>query len=356
MTAKRKPQKLICLGAALALCFSLITPVTAADDPLASAVPVSMEQTMNGTLTAGHQTDLYRLDVQSSGTLTYKLEFYMAALDVRLLNQDGQVIKAWRQRQDGGLQPGSAVIGFSVEQGVYYVQLKRRSGDGAYTLIQTFDGAKTTEIQPNDTLETAQPLILGETVWGVIAVGYEKNARDKDVYKFDVPASKNITFTLSSRLSGVYIHLYDAEGEEIKYAFGAADKNTGRSRISRTYKLAAGSYYLLVKGGSGTGPYSLKAAEAAPPAKTAVKSLIRRGQYQNLQVNLRKAAGAEGYQICISTNAGFKQAVTYRKTKLSSSYHLAKGKTYYVKARAYRKNSEGGYIYGKFSAAKKIRL
>ena len=39
-----------------------------------------------------------------------------------------------------------------------------------------------------------------------------------------------------------------------------------------------------------------------------------------------------------------------------SSYHLAKGKTYYVKARAYRKNSEGGYIYGGFSKVKKIRL
>lgn len=360
MTAKRKLQKLLCLGAALALCFSLITPVTAAAGPLASAVPVSMEhgveQTMSGTLTAGDQTDLYRLDVQKSGTLNYKLKFYMSAVDILLLNQDGQAIKTWYQRWDENLKLGSAAIRFSVEPGIYYVQVKRRGGDGAYTLTQTFDEAKTAEIQPNDTLETAQPLTLGEAACGVIAVGYEKNARDKDVYRFEVPAAKNITFTLSSKLSGAYIHLYDAEGEEIRYAFGMADKNTGRNNISRTYKLAAGSYYLLVKGGSDTGAYTLKAAVAIPPAKAAVRSLIRRSQYQNLQVDLKKVSGAEGYQIYISADAGFKKAQVYRKTKISSSYHLAKGKTYYVKARAYKKNSEGGYIYGKFSAAKKIKL
>lgn len=359
MSLGRRKKRWLCAGLASVL-FLLTTPVFGADSPLHAAVSVHLdqaaEQTLSGALNGGHQTELYRLDVKQSGTLRHKLTFSLAALDVRLLNQDGQVIKTWYQRRDETLRTGSGEIRFSVEPGTYYIQLKRRSGDGNYQLTQSFDEEKTTELQPNDTLEQAQPLALGDTAYGVIGIGYARNSRDKDVYRLEIPAAKNITFTLNSALSGAYLHLYDAQGEQIKYAFAMTDKNTGRNQIRRTYKLAAGIYYLLVKGGSDTGAYTLKAAAAVPPAKTAIKSLVRRSQYQNLQINLKKVKGAEGYQIYIGEDAGFKKVQRYRKTKLTSSYHLAKGKTYYVKARAYRKNSEGGYIYGGFSKVKKIRL
>ncbi len=361
MSAVRWRRRLFCAGF-LPVLFLLLAagPAFGADDPLHGAVPLYLdraaEQTVSGALHDGHQTELYRLDVKQSGTLRWKLTFDLAALDVRLLNSDGQVIKAWYQRWDAALQIGSGEIRFSAEPGTYYIQLKRRNGDGNYQLTQSFDEEKTTEQQPNDTLEQAQPLALGDTAYGVIGIGYARNARDQDVYRLEIPAAKNITFTLNSALSGAYLHIYDAEGEQVHYAFATADSDTGCSRIRRTYRLAAGTYSLLVKGGSDTGAYTLKAAAAVPPAKTAIRSLVRRSRYQNLQISLKEVKGAEGYQICIAEDAGFQKVRRYRKTKPASSYHLAKGKTYYVKARAYRKNSEGGYIYGRFSKVKKIRL
>lgn len=86
------------------------------------------------------------------------------------------MIKTWYQRRDETLRTGSGEIRFSVEPGIYYIQLKRRSGDGNYQLTQSFDEEKTTELQPNDTLEQAQPLALGDTAYGVIGIGYARNS------------------------------------------------------------------------------------------------------------------------------------------------------------------------------------
>lgn len=356
----RRGQKAVCLALMLCLSCFLCMPVygLAAETPLNGAVSVSMDQpqTLRGALDEGCKSRLYRLDIEETGTLTYQLEFQIQAIDLRLFNENGQPVRTWYLRWDEDLRQGSREIRFSAESGVYYLQIKRRGGEGAYTLTQTFAVEKTTELQPNETLEQAQPLALGQTAYGVIAVGFEKNARDRDVYRLDVSKTKNITFDLRSKLPAAYLHIYDAEGGEIRYAFAAADKNTSQNRISRTYRLPAGRYYLLVKGGSDTGAYTLRAAAAVLPGQTAVTSLARRSVWQNLRVRLKQVKGADGYEIWTADNARFQKAAKYRKTKLSASFHMPKGKTWYVKARAYKKNSEGGRMYGRFSKVKKIRL
>lgn len=347
---KKTVKKLMSLFIALSLCLSLVTPVVAAADPLEEAVSVGMDQTMSGQLSRENNTDLYRLDVQSSGVLNYKLKFYMTGMYMRLLDQDGKEIKRWYQFWDSSLQMGTLTTDFAVEPGTYYIQLQWNNADGSYTLEQTFEKAESTEVQPNDSLEQAQRLTLGDKAYGVL--GFD----DKDVYKVVVPKTKNITLTFTSKLAGAYLYLYDADGKELKRAFALADSNTGINKIQKIYKLPAGTYYLLIKGNNDTGSYSLKAAATAVPAKAVIKSLSRRSQYANLKISLKKASYAEGYQIYIASNSKFKNADKYQTTQLTANYHKAKGKTFYVKVRAYRKNSEGGYIYGKFSAVKKIKL
>lgn len=70
----------------------------------------------------------------------------------------------------------------------------------------------------------------------------------------------------------------------------------------------------------------------------------------------KKAAGAAGYQIVYSTTKDFKskKSVTTKNTKATIS-KLAKGKTYYVKIRAYKKDVEGN-LFSAWASFKAVKV
>ncbi len=79
------------------------------------------------------------------------------------------------------------------------------------------------------------------------------------------------------------------------------------------------------------------------------------------QVNARGSYGETGYEIRYSTSSKFKSSkkVTVSRRKkgkyTSKSWKVKKGKTYYVKVRAYMKTKTGKKIYTKYSKGKKIK-
>ena len=79
---------------------------------------------------------------------------------------------------------------------------------------------------------------------------------------------------------------------------------------------------------------------------------------KNLVVKYFKVSGAKGYQITYATNSKFtkgkKVVNTTKRTKIIQK--LKKGKTYYVRVRAYKKDSTGRKVYGKYSTVKKIKI
>lgn len=79
---------------------------------------------------------------------------------------------------------------------------------------------------------------------------------------------------------------------------------------------------------------------------------------KNLVVKYSKVSGAKGYQITYATNSKFtkgkKVVNTTKRTKTIQK--LKKGKTYYVRVRAYKKDSTGRKVYGKYSTVKKIKI
>lgn len=59
-----------------------------------------------------------------------------------------------------------------------------------------------------------------------------------------------------------------------------------------------------------------------------------------------------------STDKKFKKSVT-KKTTSKTSFTLTKlkkGKTYYVRVRAYKVDSTGKKVYGKYTSAKKVKI
>ena len=94
--------------------------------------------------------------------------------------------------------------------------------------------------------------------------------------------------------------------------------------------------------------------------KVAKASLTSAKNSKSKQILLKykKVSGAKGYEISYSTNKKFKKAVT-KKNTAKTSYtisKLKKGKIYYVRIRAYRMDSTGKKVYGKYSSMKKVKV
>ena len=94
--------------------------------------------------------------------------------------------------------------------------------------------------------------------------------------------------------------------------------------------------------------------------KVAKASLTSAKNSKSKQILLKykKVSGAKGYEISYSTDKKFKKAVT-KKNTAKTSYtisKLKKGKTYYVRIRAYKMDSTGKKVYGKYSSVKKVKV
>lgn len=83
---------------------------------------------------------------------------------------------------------------------------------------------------------------------------------------------------------------------------------------------------------------------------------VKKKSKTSATVKFKKVSGATGYVISYATDKNFKKAktVTTKKTTYVLK-KLKKGKTYYVKVRAY-KTVNKKKVYGKYSASKKVSL
>lgn len=78
---------------------------------------------------------------------------------------------------------------------------------------------------------------------------------------------------------------------------------------------------------------------------------------QSAAITVSKVSGAKGYQILYADNAKFKDAKTITLSKTSTTLkNLQKGKTYYVKARAYKMDSTGKKVFGAYGKSKKVKI
>lgn len=107
-----------------------------------------------------------------------------------------------------------------------------------------------------------------------------------------------------------------------------------------------------------TGFATGKPYRSAVSAPAKAKSLPIKAGKKSMKIKLKKVSGADGYRVMYSTNKAFRKAVkkvTTKKVALTVK-KLKKGKTYYVKAAAYKMDASGKKLYGKYSAAVKVKI
>lgn len=93
--------------------------------------------------------------------------------------------------------------------------------------------------------------------------------------------------------------------------------------------------------------------------KTPSKPTLKNKKKKQLTITVKKVTGAAGYQVTYSTDKKFKKKVTKNKNITKNTLtlkNLKKGKTYYVKVKAYKKDSTGKKVYSKFSKVAKLKI
>jgi hypothetical protein len=117
------------------------------------------------------------------------------------------------------------------------------------------------------------------------------------------------------------------------------------SKVSEIPKGSMGDMTLIAKWTKvSTGQAKINSATKASATKITLK--------------LNPVSGVQGYQIVYANNTGFtsgKKTVTTKALTYSLT-NLKKGKTYYVKVRAYKLDSCGNRVYGKYSTLRKVIL
>lgn len=107
-----------------------------------------------------------------------------------------------------------------------------------------------------------------------------------------------------------------------------------------------------------TGNLTLTAKWTRVTVKTPSKPTLKYKK-SKLTVTIKKVSGAAGYQVTYSTDKKFKKKVTKKDItgKTLTIKKPKKNQTYYVKVKAYKKDSTGKKVYSsKFSAVSKLKI
>ncbi len=105
--------------------------------------------------------------------------------------------------------------------------------------------------------------------------------------------------------------------------------------------------------GSGSTTTDTTATAAVNVAKTTWGKAKKSGT--SLNISWKKAAGAQKYEVQVSTSKKMTKATKKTVTKTSCKMKGKKNKKYYVRVRGIATDSTGNTIYGKWSTVKKIK-
>ena len=320
----------------LALCLTLtLVPLAFAvsdsgsNDSLESAQPVSLGDSISGEISPKGDVDFYSFQLTQSGKVTLDMKAYMEYYSLLLYNSSGERI--WYDDHNQWTES----VGFRndtyhlfLESGTYYLQVKGsywNDGDsnypGTYEIKTAFDPANATEAEPNNSIDQANPVTLGEPIRGVIA----QNG-DYDWFQFAQTASNVLSIDVTAYMEYYSLLIYNASGSLIWYDdHNQWTESSGYRTDAYQVDLEPGTYYLQVKGSywkdgdssyPGTYTLTLHAGEAAVPVT-------------GVTLNKTSLTLAEGEQAALTASVqpsnATNAAVTWRSSNTKVATVSSKG-------------------------------
>lgn len=373
-----------------------LTAYAGAYDTTATARDYALGTTTTGYFSDNDEIDFLRVDVPQSGKINFMNEgsgkYYIY---IYSSNDLSSYITGFYTSYNSNL--GKAyddTDSIYLVSGTYYFKVDGYSNN-SYTISTTFTPANESFAESldvnNDIIGNANPIALDTTYNGMLGSNDEF-----DFYLFTVPTgTQTINISADNKIA---FSVYSTNGNRLAgewYAY--MNDSTGRADRSESVSLDAGTYCLKITRYNGACFYSFSinsphqhaynySYTVAPTyttkgydifacscgdsyatnytpvkklGKVKLNSVSSVKKKHSIIAKWNKKSHASGYQIYYSRNKNFKKTVA--KVLVSggkrTSYkgkNFTKGKTYYVKVRAY-KNVDGKRVYGKWSVVKRVK-
>jgi hypothetical protein len=235
------------------------------NDTIAEATPVDVvvgnPVTLDGAIDPEGDVDLFEVDLATGQMLT--VELFSDVGFVQVFDSDGNNI-GFDEDEDGTFVTFDATADFPVFIGVsdFFntdydpADASQRFGidTGDYSLVASISAAQQTELEPNNAIEFASPIVLN-----TILEANSDDAGDVDFFAITVEESGRLGLNLTTPSVGgarnLRLDLLDANGQIISTHLVAPD-NGGMSPLSQ--HLSPGAYSLKVSSVSGSGAYQIE--------------------------------------------------------------------------------------------------
>ncbi len=279
----------------------------------------------------------------------YTIEYGMVTFRIEVQNKYGEVLATNKQEFEGD----EGTVDFQLEPGTtYYIMATGGDGAGNFEFKLTYQ-----EDVVGDTAETSKSISLDKNVRGSI-----DGSMDQDWYHFMTEDAGDYVLTFKNLNipnwdDSVYAKVSSKYGEIMGEASWDLDNKGGDVLLKGLS--ADTAYYVQIGTGKITGNYEFHVSKKreAPSAGTILK--LKKVSAKKFKVTWKKDSKASGYEIQYSTSQAFssakKKKITNASTTSATVSGLKKGKTYYVRVRAYA-GSGSSRLNGIWSDVKRVNL
>lgn len=373
-----------------------LTAYAGAYDTTATARDYVLGTTTTGFFSDNDETDFLKVDVPQSGKINFTTEgskefgFYIIYPSNNLSSKITYFCTDYNRNLGKAYDDTDSIY---LVSGTYYFEVSGYSNN-SYTISTTFTPANESFAESldvnNNIIGNANHIALDTTYNGMLAENDEV-----DFYLFTVPSGTQIINISADNY--IDFSVYSTNGKRLAGEWYAdMNDSTGRADRSESVSLDAGTYCLKIRSyyssfysfsinsphqhaynysytvaptytTKGYDIFACSCGDSYATNYTPVKKLgkVKLNSVSSVKkkhsiiAKWNKKSHASGYQIYYSRNKNFKKTVA--KVLVSggkrTSYkgkNFTKGKTYYVKVRAY-KNVDGKRVYGKWSDVKRVK-
>ena len=210
-------------------------------------------------------------------------------------------------------------------------------------------------------------VLAGQQFTGTVT---KADARGDNIYYYTPVLSGQYTFEVTSSdpeadpylnigmMKGTNWSYLKAKDSQTTYTFGK-ESVTANLQAGKCYAIEVYNRYAIEVYNHSYSPYTLALTQT--PSVSVDKVVVKKAvstKAKKATVTWKKVSGVNGYQVTYSLKKNFKKAksVTVAATKAKVTLKkLKKGKTYYVKVRAF-KVVEGNKYYGAYSKKLKVKV
>lgn len=311
---------------------------TESNDNITTATPITADEMYYGNISKSMDVDFYRFKTTCDGTVQMEIEQEGADYDAQLIKvslMDANE-KIYKSGYVNGEETETTTIKIGLPPGIYYIKVgaysEKGCSDASYTITANFEKTTDWETEWNDSLETADEIVINKVYRGNVCY-----YTDKDYYKFKTSSTGTVEVEFAYdyefeafEVEEGEINLRDAKGNLCPCTYsGAIDSGriqlTAKNLQSGTYYIAIedwyNSFYTVKAKWTANGPTGLKATTKVSNGKPKVK--------------WNAVKGADKYEVWrkIGSSGTWKKQYTTTGREYINTSAVA-GQKYYYKVRA----------------------